>query len=46
MKKINGVLFDSLEEFNSFLSKATNKQIQMEVDWIIMNGYGIKLGMK
>ena len=33
MKRINGILFDSLEEFNSFLSKATNNKIQMEVDW-------------
>lgn len=44
MKKINGILFDSLEEFNSFLSKATNNKIQMEVDWDrnewVWNKYG------
>lgn len=33
MKRINGILFDDLKEFNGFLAKATNNKIQMEVDW-------------
>lgn len=33
MKRINGILFDNLEEFNEFIAKATNNKIQMEVDW-------------
>ena len=33
MKRINGILFDNLEEFNSFLAKATHNKIKMEIDW-------------
>lgn len=33
MKRINGILFDDLVEFNQFIAKATNNKIQMEVDW-------------
>lgn len=33
MNKINGISFNCLEEFNSFLRKTTQNQIQMEIDW-------------